>query len=272
MQNSFKEIIKKTPLFGPIKKVRTNLSNLKFSLVRRLKPHSIILLYHRVANVNSDPQLLCVSPTNFEQQIYCLKIKYKFISLSELGHQIKTGRVERNTLVITFDDGYLDNLTDALPILTKYKVPATIFVTAGKIDDKKPFDWDNGTPVSDRGAALNQQELIALASSPLIEIGAHTMTHPHLSALSAQDQRLEIEQSKKKIQSILGKEVSAFAYPFGTQADFTIETEEIVRSAGFKVACANFFGITTNSSDVFKLPRLLIRNWSADELIAKTNL
>lgn len=102
----------------------------------------VILLYHRVTSLPQDPQLLAVSQERFEQHIQHLKEHYNPMRLTELAQRIESGDIPQNTVVVTFDDGYADNLTEAKPIFDKYAVPATIFVTSGMIDSSREFWWD----------------------------------------------------------------------------------------------------------------------------------
>lgn len=104
---------------------------------------AIILLYHRVTSLPQDPQLLSVSQEHFEQHIQHLIEHYYPVHLTELAQRIEDGDIPQNTVVVTFDDGYADNFTEAKPILDKYAVPATIFVVSGMIDSTKEFWWDN---------------------------------------------------------------------------------------------------------------------------------
>lgn len=105
--------------------------------------HGIILIYHRVANLSSDPQLLSVSAEHFEQQMDCLSRNYHPVSLVDLlQFHINPGKMPDRCVAVTFDDGYSDNLHNAKPILEKYHVPATIFVTTGMIGSDREFWWD----------------------------------------------------------------------------------------------------------------------------------
>lgn len=82
-------------------------------------------MYHRVARVSFDPWELCVSPENFEQQLDVLSKRNKVIPLDELIDQLKKGRIFKNVVSITFDDGYIDNYTVAKPLLENFNLPAT---------------------------------------------------------------------------------------------------------------------------------------------------
>ena len=98
-----------------------------------------ILLYHRVADVESDPQQLCVSEENFHSQINHIKQHYEILKLSDLKEILITKHIPKNGLIITFDDGYEDNFKNAKPILEEFNVPATFFITSGFIGDNKEF-------------------------------------------------------------------------------------------------------------------------------------
>ena len=99
-------------------------------------------MYHRIAAPASDVWEIAVSPENFEQHLQVLKQMGNIVSLDELSHRIKTKTLRRNSIAVTFDDGYPDNLEVAMPLLEKYKVPATFFITSGNIDTANEFWWD----------------------------------------------------------------------------------------------------------------------------------
>lgn len=103
---------------------------------------ALVLIYHRVTDIGKDPQKMCVNTVNFEKQIRFLKGKYKILSLQELVNNLKNKRIDNNSIVITFDDGYFDNYEIALPILEKYNVPCTFFITFENIETGKEFWWD----------------------------------------------------------------------------------------------------------------------------------
>jgi peptidoglycan/xylan/chitin deacetylase (PgdA/CDA1 family) len=102
----------------------------------------IVLMYHRIANIESDPWSLAVSPENFEQQLMILKNEFNVISVTELLDQLKNKRIIKNSICLTFDDAYVDNYLFAKPLLEKYKCPATFFVATQYIDQQIQFWWD----------------------------------------------------------------------------------------------------------------------------------
>ncbi len=108
---------------------------------------ALVLVYHRVSaprdNPGHDPFRLCVGPDNFAEQIACLADLGTPIALSELFDRLQRGRSVKGLICVTFDDGYLDNLQVAAPILRRYDVPATFFIVAGKVGES--FWWDTLT-------------------------------------------------------------------------------------------------------------------------------
>ena len=109
--------------------------------------------------------------------------------------------------------------------------------------------------------ALTSEQAVRLAEGDLIEIGAHTMTHPVLAALSIAEQRQEIQQSKVQLEAMLGREVVSFAYPHGSSPRTTIAT---VGQAGFACACSSHPDAVFRGADLLRLPRLVVRNWDGD--------
>ena len=108
----------------------------------RSEAEAVILLYHRVFEAPIDPQLLCVTPQNFSAHMEHLQRRYRVLSLGELRRGILEGTVPKRAVVVTFDDGYADNLWNARPVLERYGVPATVFVAAGYVGQELEFWWD----------------------------------------------------------------------------------------------------------------------------------
>jgi len=99
-------------------------------------------MYHRVIDLTTDPQLLCVAPANFQQHLEVLARNYHPLSLTELATALRSGNLPNRSVCVTFDDGYADNLENAAPLLTRYGVPATVFVTSGVLGQQREFWWD----------------------------------------------------------------------------------------------------------------------------------
>lgn len=112
---------------------------------------------------------------------------------------------------------------------------------------------------------LSNQEVIALDEGGLIEVGAHTVTHPRLSDISLSRQQEEIRESKRRLEELTGHPITSFAYPFGSHSDYTGETVEIARHCGFVRACSTVMNVVHHDTDPLQLPRLAVQNWNGDE-------
>jgi peptidoglycan/xylan/chitin deacetylase (PgdA/CDA1 family) len=307
----------------------------------------LILLYHRVTELRSDPWLLSVTPSHFAEHLEVLRQHARPIRLQQLSQALLDGNLPDRSVVVTFDDGYADNLHNAKPLLKRYGVPATVFLTSGYIGHEREFWWDeldrvflqpgtlperlslnvNGntcrweldeaaryseeasrrhrhwraqeapTPRHSLCSSLREllhpmtegerrrvldelltwagletaarlshrplslEEAVALAKGDLVEVGAHTVTHPALSTLPGASQRDEILQSKARLEEIVGCPVTSFAYPYG---DVSAETAGIVREAGFARACSTGAGLVELSTDPFQLPRRYVQDWDGE--------
>lgn len=111
-------------------------------LRHRFGRQAIILLYHRVAEVHPDPWALCVTPRHFAEHLEVLR-RYGFaMALQQLAQRLQHDTLPRRSVIITLDDGYADNLHQAKPLLERYGIPATVFLTTGSMDDGREFWWD----------------------------------------------------------------------------------------------------------------------------------
>ncbi|NMC74601.1 MAG: polysaccharide deacetylase family protein [Geobacteraceae bacterium] len=126
-------------------------------------------------------------------------------------------------------------------------------------------DWSGkGDSGRESHRPLDFRELARLAQSPLVSIGAHTVTHPCLSALTAERQREEITASKMRLEEVLGRSVTLFSYPFGGRRDYTRTSEALCREAGFVRVASNFPGLVHRWTNPYALPRRLVRNWDRE--------
>jgi peptidoglycan/xylan/chitin deacetylase (PgdA/CDA1 family) len=110
---------------------------------------------------------------------------------------------------------------------------------------------------------MTTDELGAAAKSDFVEIGAHSVTHPALSALSRTEQQQEVQESRAFCQRLTGRTATAFAYPYG---DFSDETVGVVKDAGLSIACSTVPHTVTRRSDSLRLPRLQVLNWTGEQL------
>ena len=117
----------------------------------------------------------------------------------------------------------------------------------------------------DSHRAMTVEELRGLAASGLCDIGAHSVTHPKIASMSPAAQMEEIAGSKRRLETLLDRPVTTFAYPFGGARDYTRETVDLVRRGGYRGACANVPGAIIPDRDPYQLPRLFVHDWDGDE-------
>jgi peptidoglycan/xylan/chitin deacetylase (PgdA/CDA1 family) len=306
----------------------------------------VVLAYHRVSDDLPSCRNLCVSPSVFRKQMeYIAHSRYRPISLATLAEGLE-GRSElRGDLIaITFDDGYRDVFTHALPALREFGVPATIFLTTGWIDAQQTPWWDRlgravarlrdeGSKTSANGrdrapdprvpqfiwqqccrAALCKGRRMVAATDAIIEalkpigsrkreeilagieagvkpdhasplmltwemvramrgdlisFGAHTVNHPLLSQVDLPEIRAEIADSKRRIEAVLGEEVTTFAYPNGASSVFNEQVTAVVRAAGLKLAFTMTAGANRPGVDPLSLKRYGVPNIPAHALAAR---
>lgn len=104
---------------------------------------AVVLIYHRVAVLNRDPQMLAVKPDNFYRQIEYIKKNYNLLTVEEFDHLINgKNKFPKKSILITFDDGYADNMHNALPVLESLNAQALFFVTTSNLNTKEEMWWD----------------------------------------------------------------------------------------------------------------------------------
>ena len=118
---------------------------------------------------------------------------------------------------------------------------------------------------------MNREEIRQLSLSKSAVIGAHTHNHVQLSAFSYEDQYDEIKQSKDILEEIIGQRVKHFSYPFGGRMDFNRQSQEIVYKLGFEMACSAIYGQVHSWSKIYRIPRVLVRNWDLETFKRKIN-
>lgn len=126
-------------------KIRRRLKKLRRTLrevQKQLSSKALILMYHRIAEEKVDPWELCVTPKNFAEHLDVLKNEARPVSLRQMSQAHKQGKIPDRSVVVTFDDGYVDNLYSAKPLLEKYDIPATVFVAGGHIGHEREYWWD----------------------------------------------------------------------------------------------------------------------------------
>ena len=214
-----------------------------------------ILMYHSISQ-HATPKFkpFAVSPVLFaEQMAYLHRHAFTPITVTQLAQalsQVGTSLPE-HPVVITFDDGFADFFTDALPVLMRYNFTATLYVTTGFINGTSGWLQHEGEASR---PMLTWHQLAEICAQG-IECGTHSHSHPQLDTLPLSVATHEIVQSKKLIEEHLGVAVTSFAYPFGY---YTAALQKQVQAAGFTSACAVKFAMSSPSTDLFALARLMI--------------
>lgn len=217
-----------------------------------------VLMYHMVREHIDGAKFnkLRVKPEEFEKQVAWMKAEgFHFVTMHEL--QQNWGQHPKKTIAITFDDGYLDNLENAYPILEKYQAKATIYVVV----DRHNRDWStykkahHNSGELAREPKLNDEQVQYLADSGLVEIGSHTLTHANLDKRSDTECLVELRDSKNQLERLTQKSVTSFAYPFGIYSDRDVR---LAKQVGYCNAVTTKEGIDGLSPDFMQLQRIKI--------------
>jgi len=219
---------------------------------RSASPHRpLMLMYHSVQGGSRTPEWpWAVSHKAFRDQLDFLQAEgYKTIVMSDLA----AARVNpsRGTIIITFDDGYADNLL-ACDELHKRGMCASWFIVSGSIGQSP--DWPaDGRPA---GRLLNEAELRLMLDAGM-EIGSHTVRHLPLPQLDDTTQDRELTESKATLEDAIGAPVLSFAYPYGAWDE---RSEDAVRRARYTAACTTQTGWAMRDGNAYRLRRLTVFN------------
>jgi peptidoglycan/xylan/chitin deacetylase (PgdA/CDA1 family) len=221
---------------------------------RRTRPHASpqwrgvrILAYHRVSD-DDDP--LSVSARDFEAHLdVIVRNGIETVPLVDA-----VGRLERvvdeRVLCITFDDGYLDNLKVAAPLLARRGLPATVFIASRILDSRAAYYW-YGTPPP----AMTLDDVRRLIAEGRIDVQPHTLTHPALPRLDDVMARREISACKAELEAMLGRPMTIFSYPAGLHGPREIE---MVREADYRAAVTTIAGVNPGGTSPFTLRRTMV--------------
>jgi peptidoglycan/xylan/chitin deacetylase (PgdA/CDA1 family) len=212
-----------------------------------------ILCYH---NIGASPaasafRLLYTSQEKFERQLWTMRrLGLRGVSVGDGLRQLG-GHGSGHPVMLSFDDGYLDTFTAALPLLRKYGFTATCYVVSDAIGSFNR--WDAGYLGETKPLMTHDHLQQWLAAG--MEIGSHSCTHPRLRELDPEAAQQEIAGSRAALRRAFGVEVDHFCYPYGS---FSAPTMELVRRAGYLSAVTVESGIARASDDRYRLPRILV--------------
>jgi peptidoglycan/xylan/chitin deacetylase (PgdA/CDA1 family) len=294
---------------------------------------ALVLGYHQVIAPGDGWGEMAVDPARFAEQLEVLRTTTDVVPLAAIRERASG----RPRVAITFDDGYLDNVETAAPLLAAAGLPATCFVTGWSLDADREFWWDEldhllgpsavveaarpfeavlggrrlrvdlsdaaarerahiairrrnygATPdeirvamdalaahlgvtlaMCDQHRHAGEAGIARLATVPGITIGAHTVRHATLPVLEPAARDAEIIDAKVRLEALIGRPVTEFAFPFGHAAAFDDASERAVAAAGFDLAVRNVFGRVTPRTDPYRIPRAAVGDWDADEFGAR---
>jgi peptidoglycan/xylan/chitin deacetylase (PgdA/CDA1 family) len=203
-----------------------------------------VLTFHAV---DDQASVISYPPRVFREGMAELDAQgYRTIGLAPAVAAVRQGGpFPDRAFVLTFDDGFQSVYTEAFPVLQRYGMSATVFLIAG------PDDAGGRLPAFEGRAMLSWPEIREMQQAG-VEFGAHTLTHPDLTRLSADAVAREVTISKARIEDALGTRVSSFAYPFGR---YDARARDLVREH-FSCACADALGLVSARSDPYALERV----------------
>lgn len=211
-----------------------------------------ILVYHRLRalppDASADDREMTVEPAAFEAQMRWLAAEgFQTVSMARVADALDGGRrLPSKPVVVSFDDGYEDGYSVAFPVLRRYGLTATYYVHPGALGQPERLRWDEVRALDRAG----------------MEIGSHTLTHPHLRALAHAELSHEVLESRVELETFLGHRVTSFAYPFGEHDDRVVE---VVRASGYRTAVTVSTGVVHRDDDRLLLDRIVITSGDGAE-------
>jgi len=207
------------------------------------------ITYHRFGHADRDPW--CVAPHAFEEQMRWLAEQERAVSLDEVL-RFARGEIQlaSGSVLVTMDDGFSSVLTEAAPILQRYRIPSVAFITTQAIGDP---DAGKGA-----GEAFLTWAQVAALNAGGMTIGSHGHTHRSMARLGPDEVRAEGQQSKRLIENHLGKAVTSFAYPYGMRNDESAATASILAECGYGSIFVSQHGTIGRGTNALRLPRIKV--------------
>lgn len=208
-----------------------------------------ILMYHSISTQATRRfRAFTLAPTLFAAHLRYLREQgYTFLSIAGLAGS----ELPEKPIILTFDDGFLDFYTKALPLLLQYNATASLFIPTRYLDGTSLWLQALG---EGRRPLVSQDQLIEIANAG-VDCGAHTHSHCHLDTVSTARGQQEVNRSKEILEQILRRPVTSFAYPYG---HYHMQARQWVMDAGFQAACAVRHAISHRDDDPFALARVTI--------------
>jgi peptidoglycan/xylan/chitin deacetylase (PgdA/CDA1 family) len=213
-----------------------------------------ILMYHTIADhASKESRHVAVRPRMFSSQLARLReLGFTSLTVGELERTMRGegGSLPERPVVLSFDDGFADFVTEALPTIERFGFTATLFVTTG-------FVADGADRIDTKLGRMLSWSQVLEADARGVEIGAHSHSHPQLDQLPRRALGMEISRCKTLLEDRLQREVTSFSYPFGYS---NARVRQTVQESGYLGACAVSNALSQTSGDRFCLPRLTMNN------------
>ncbi|WP_414931736.1 polysaccharide deacetylase family protein [Vibrio europaeus] len=226
--------------------------------VEKIRKEMPIIMYHRFIKNDSEKGVhgTYLHMDMLEKHFKLIKkMGFETITFEDLAEKGLISRLEygKRYIIITVDDGYRDNYDLLLPLLQKYNFKAVVYAVTGETFNRWDVEVKDNPekPVS----LMNANELRDLSESGLVEIGGHTVSHPHLNTLSPEKQEAEIKNNKDELERLLGKSLTSFAYPYGS---LDAESKHFAEKLGYKFAVATNSGPLATHQEPFQIRRIAI--------------
>lgn len=201
-------------------------------------PEYRVLTFHTVSPSRSE--MTSVTPERFRKYLEILAQRALVLPLRQLAEGPCLRTSTRPLIALTFDDGYADNRTHAMPLLLERAFSATFFLTAGLIDTREFLPHDRA--IGDKASHLMTWQDVRELADGGMEIGSHGLSHVRLYALPLDELQRELNESKACIERKLAQPVSSFAFPFGRAGDYDATALEAARKAGYKLIATARYG------------------------------
>lgn len=214
-------------------------------------PRITVVLYHRVSDDVRDN--LTVGVEQFDRQMALLRQHCQVLSLQEVLNSAHIAPSRKPLVAVTFDDGYLDNFTNAAPILLRHGLPAAFFVSTGIVNSDRQFPHDQrrGNPPI---PTMTWPQIRQMQQWGFL-IGSHSVSHIDCAGESEDVVRTELAQSRDDLARELGLTSPVFAYPYGGRRHMTPQRLEMVKQAGYSACLSAYGGTNVRSVDRFNVVR-----------------
>lgn len=231
----------------------------------------VVLYYHRVG----ERDVLTRTANSFRDDLSYLKSNYECISFREMCERLGANQsLRRRSVVITFDDGYRDNLIEALPILKEIDLTATFFVATGFVGTGREFPHDLRGSVADERVHFPKLtwDDLRMMEEEGFEVGSHTVNHANMGSANREVVEREMEISLEMLNQKLGAKPRAFSFPWGKPQDISDWAIEVAQRAGYYAATSAYGGTNTRGANLFNIRRIDVGNGELSRLAVRARV